>query len=69
MSNLNGNNLRERDVIKYLGVTLSYRKPHAHVADRFSNCRKVFYGLQVAGLCNLLLMYGKQLSDLCLHMD
>lgn len=34
-------------------MNLSHRKPHAHVSDRSSACRKVFHALQGAGLCNL----------------
>ncbi|MPC72499.1 hypothetical protein E2C01_066808 [Portunus trituberculatus] len=31
---LNRNVLKECDVVKYLGVNLSHRKPHAHVNER-----------------------------------
>ena len=44
--------LHEVDRIKYVGVPMSYRKPHGHVSARISSCRKAFYGLQGAGLCN-----------------
>lgn len=45
--------LKECDELKYLGVILSHRKPHVHLSGRCSGCRKVYYALQGAGLCNL----------------
>ena len=49
---LNSINLKETDSIKYLGVTLSYRKPYLHIQERISACRRAFYSLQGAGLGN-----------------
>ena len=49
---LNGTKLTETDSVTYLGVTLSYVKPNMHVDNRISACRRAYYGMQGAGLCN-----------------
>ena len=49
---LNGNKLTETDSVTYLGVTLSYVKPNMHVDNRISACRRAYYAMQGAGLCN-----------------
>lgn len=51
---LNGVSLGEMDMIKYLGVNLSYVKRKSHCENRMSACRRAFYSLQGAGLCNSL---------------
>ena len=49
---LNGTKLSETDSVTYLGVTLSYVKPNMHVDNRISACRRAYYAMQGAGLCN-----------------
>jgi hypothetical protein len=39
-------------MVRYLGVTLSYNKPHLHVENRTNACRRAFYALQGAGFNN-----------------
>ena len=51
---LGGVSLSEHDYINYLGITLSHTKPKLHITNRINACRKSFYGLQGAGLCNVL---------------
>ena len=50
---LNGTKLTETDSVTYLGVTLSCVKPNIHVDNRrISACRRAYYAMQGAGLCN-----------------
>ena len=49
---LNGTKLTLTDSVTYLGVKLSYVKPNIHVDNRISACRRAYYAMQGAGLCN-----------------
>ena len=48
---MDGFQLAQDDRIEYLGATLS-GNPHHHVDARVGACRRAFYVLQGAGLCN-----------------
>ena len=41
------------DNIRYLGVNFSSAKPDIHCQNRISACKKAFYSLKGAGLCNI----------------
>ena len=47
-------NLNISDVITYLGVQLSYSNRRCHIDERISACRRAFFSLQGAGLCNIV---------------
>ena len=55
---LNETNLNMSDSITYLGVQLSYSKRRCHIDERINACRRAFYSLQGAGLCNVITDVG-----------
>jgi hypothetical protein len=49
---LNNIQLKNNDSIQYLGVSLSHVNQSLHSQNRINACRRAFYSLQGAGLCN-----------------
>ena len=49
---LDGHDLKINHNVNYLGAVLDNVKGKSHASNRIGSCRKLFYALQGAGLCN-----------------
>ena len=49
---LDGHDLKIDHNVNYLGAVLDSVKGKSHASNRIGSCRKLFYALQGAGLCN-----------------